>query len=364
MKYKVDVVASQKIVNNLINWYKRSSPASIMYITDPAKWNEMLDFTYSELTRMYKPAKLFIFTPTDDEHNRYFRVLCDVTRLNMVVKKVLNEGKCFVTTLVKIDNEYPDRDNICYVDLKGYAAYRKMMSILKKKYTEDEINEILNTHEAEDSYKPAHKLPQFDTNIIKKRTNVYYCDINNAHGSALLELFPRCRTTILHMYDRRKETVKGVPGYYKKIFNYFFGYLCRPNIKHRGTYNWVVKRTYDTLADFVESYKGIMLYTNTDGVMMIPQTSYVPENSDKMGNFKVKCGTMYYTRIVEKNYSNYFYITFKANDGTIENKSTVLKELRDNIDLEKGTVMLYNKVKENGMFVGKNIVTKEIQVNG
>lgn len=361
MKYKVDVVASKKIISDLINTYKRVNPASIMYISDPKKWDEMLEFTYSELTRMYKPTRLFVFNPNIEEHNRCFSMLCDITRLNMVVKKVLNKGRCFVSTLVRIDDAYPDRDNICYVDLKGFDAYRKMLAILKKKYTEDEIKQILNDHEAEAS-KPAHVQPQYKVNEVIKVDNVYYCDINNAHGSALLELFPRCKTTILHMYDKRKETINGIPGYYKKLFNYFFGYLCR--VGHRGTYNWVVNRTYKTLVEFIKSYNGTPYYINTDGVMMVPKTSYVPENSDKMGNFKVKSGTLYYTNIIEKGYSSYHYITFKANDGTEESKSTILKELRKNIDLEKGIVMLYNKVKENGMFVGKDITTKEVQVNG
>lgn len=210
--------------------------------------------------------------------------------------------------------------------ISGNKAWNYMYHhILKKEYTVDEIEEILSSHEA-DKADIIHFNPTrwMNKNIIYKKENCEYYDINSAYCSALVELFPKCKDKLNRMYKQRKTKPEN-----KQYFNYFCGYLCRVN--HRKTFNWITQRTRDILIKAMDKTGGYILYANTDG-FIVHNPDVKLKTSKALGDFKSEySGTIYF--YMESNY----YVMQYGN----EIKGSALCTVRKDIDLSKGDVVHY-----------------------
>lgn len=243
-----------------------------------------------------------------------------------------------------------------YFDVSGQQARKEIEKRILREYNEEEYKDILSAH-CEDEYagrKQVHRI-LWERNKILKFDNVYAYDINNAHGSGLMELFPRCADTWNYMYAHRKDD----NGKYKKYFNYYFGCIGKKNSPYRGVYWWVVHRTTRILESFWDKVGGYPVYANTDGIYLQDPDSPV-ESSDKLGEFKGKHGIVYTYKHDEPGYTPYWLVQFVADDGSVEIKSDIPTHLRKNIDLSVGKTIRYTKVKVSHHFEYENL--EEINV--
>lgn len=243
-----------------------------------------------------------------------------------------------------------------YLDISGQQARKEIEKRVLKEYSEEEYKNILSAHcEEEYEGKKQQHYTEVKDNKLLKFEDVWAYDINNAHGSGLMELFPRCAETWDYMYAHRKDD----NGKYKKYFNYYFGSIGKKNSPYRGVYWWVVHRTTRILESFWDKVGGRAIYINTDGIYL-----QHPDNplasSDKLGEFKGKHGTIYTYRHNEPGYTPYWLIQFVADDGTVEMKSNIPTSLRDNIDLAAGKTIKFTKVKVSHHFEYRNM--EEINV--
>lgn len=220
--------------------------------------------------------------------------------------------------------------------ISGGQAKKIIDNIILKVYSQEEYERILKSHDVE-----------YDKNLIQRHylyseygkilhyENCCYYDINNAHGSGLIELFPKCIDVFMDMYEHRKDN----DGRNKQIFNFYWGMLAHLEI-HRGTYNWIVQRTTKMLDAFMDKVGGNVIYANTDGFISCDCTNPI-ESSDKIGEFKRKDGELYVYRG-----DNYWVLQFYCTDGTVETKSNIPLVLRDKIDLKNNKVVKYTMINE------------------
>ena len=142
----------------------------------------------------------------------------------------------------------------------GGSAWNYIMAILLKKYTKEEIDNILRAHRdtIPDDDKQYHfDWPKVSQNVQKRVLCVKY-DINGAHTDALCEMFPRCANEFINMYKKRHTKIK-----FKKYPNYFVGMLKKRG--YDGAYWWIVQRTTKLLKSAIDKVGGILVYANTDG---------------------------------------------------------------------------------------------------
>lgn len=233
------------------------------------------------------------------------------------------------------------------VGVNGYYAYNYMNKILKKYYTENEINKRLSMFEADydENKKQQHYTLTEKYNLLTF-DNCYKYDINSAHGSALVEIFPKATDDITKLYINRKKNPKN-----KAFLNYYVGYLCCVN--HRKTYNWIVQRTTKILTDAINKINGFnsrLIYANTDG-FIIQNPSIELLTSKTLGEFKLEyAGTVRFYR--HKNWSVY-----ELENAPIEDKyrGTLALSVRNKVNLKEGKAVSYDKVKVENGFEIRNI---------
>lgn len=367
---KRHVFLSEATIDRLLRFFvAHFGQEAVQYFDDPVKYNDILRTDWGELVRPSHRPTLYVYKAGDRAN---MTVYCTIWCVECVEKSgFTQDAKPERQVQVKVDMTQPERDDVAYMDISGYNAYRKMKSIIKKHYTDDEIHEIVESHKAPETHELHYEYVKdgvcCESNVIYHFKNVFYADINNAHGAALLELYPRCFDEIMEMYKHRKDTIHGVPGYYKKIFNYTVGYFKKVHdIGSAETRNWVVNRTRTALEDFIRQYKGdrgALIYANTDGAMFTSSTLWKPEDDIALGGFKVKRGDVYMCNIVQKGATPYTYLTFIPSDGsTPESKSHISVTLRKQIDLPKGKIVTFNQVMRDGVRVNDNITVKEVPV--
>lgn len=218
-------------------------------------------------------------------------------------------------------------------DISGGYAWNHMMRMLKRKYyTEQEILEILHSydHVKYDSHKKQYHNVNFSYGLDCYDNCVKY-DINSAHASALMEMFPKAAGAIERMYKQRKEKPIN-----KALLNYFVGYFKHKG--YEGAYNWVVQRTTKKLLSAIEEVGGLLLYANTDGFMVCDPEKLL-KASKKIGEFKEE----YRGKITSYIDKNYWY--YQQADG--EGKGNLPCSLRKFVDLNNGVVVHFNKVKDD-----------------
>lgn len=232
--------------------------------------------------------------------------------------------------------------------ITGLRAWNYYMELLEKYYSKDEISQCLKEHEAE-----------YDENLIQQHyvlinnryevtefENCYKYDINGAHNDALREIFPKAADAINNMYLKRKEN-----PLYKNYNNYFVGML-----KKRGypkTYNWIVQRTTKMLVEAEKYVGGWLIYSNTDGFMVSNPERLLDHQENVLGKFKLEYQGTAYT------YQDKNYTIVQTN----ELKGNALCEVRDNIDLSKGIIVSYDRVKVmEGYYKAENIKREERKI--
>ena len=221
-------------------------------------------------------------------------------------------------------------------------ANKYVHKILNKHYTDEEIENILNSHviSEEDKVKPVHRIATdditYDFDVLYEISNVVYYDINKAHRDALIEMFPKCSR-----YFKDKKTMD---RWGKDCINIYVGDLCNHN--HRETYNWIVKRTRNLLEKVIKDCNGSVIYANTDGVMIhnphktIKTSNEVGEFSNEMNSDKV----YFYYHLKEENIPQYYLYQYIDKHGKMTKKGTLQKDLRNNVDLAE------NKIWSNRSF--------------
>lgn len=261
--------------------------------------------------------------------------ICQGQYINAITEKeTIDYNDDWMQYICRLDPMIDDVAGV-YTDFSGVYAWTTFKKMLLKYYTEEEFDEALKAHHADfdENKKQQHYLAYTPQDKIVKFENVIYYDINNAHGSALLEIFPRAGEKIREMYEHRADN----DGANKKIFNYFVGMLTRRG--YRGTYNWIVQRTTRLLKSRLIDVDGDPIYINTDGAIVANARNPI-ENSPEFGEFKRKDGEIYVYRA-----ENYYLIQFNEFNGKTTQKGNLPTILRKGVDLSCGKVVKYNKQK-------------------
>ena len=257
--------------------------------------------------------------------------------------------------IVKKDDSLDAKDY--HKEMMGSTAWHRMLKILYKYYTEEELLEIFanNIHE---QCKPMHFNPPKLDDAVYKHTNCYKYDINSAYASAYINLFPKAHDDIMALYLGRHENPDN-----KKILNFFNGMLKRKGFA--GTYYWVVNRTNEIMDKAIKEVGGLPLYINTDGFIVKNPVKLI-KHSTELGKFKLEhSGDVYI--YVDKN-----YFIIQAGQELIGNCMCMV---RDKFDLPNGKVVHYNKVRkvikeatvndpEVSIIVADNIIEDKVEVYG
>ena len=257
--------------------------------------------------------------------------------------------------IVKKDDSLDSKDY--HKEMMGSTAWHRMLKILYKYYTQDELLEIFANNQHEQC-KPMHFNPPKLDDAVYKHTNCYKYDINSAYASAYINLFPKAHDDIMALYLGRHENPDN-----KKILNFFNGMLKRKGFA--GTYYWVVNRTNEIMNKAFKEVGGTRLYVNTDGFIVKNPVKLI-KHSTELGEFKLEhSGDVYI--YVDKNY-------FIIQAGQ-ELKGNCMCMVRDKFDLPNGKVVHYNKVKkvikdatvndsEISILVADNIIEDKVEVYG
>ena len=233
-------------------------------------------------------------------------------------------------------------------EVRGIDALKFMTSLFYKYYTKEEYQARLNMFQAHynESLAQYHFLLLDRVGKITRYNNCYKWDINGAHNDALCEIFPKAAAELTTLYKTRKQFPQ-----IKKYVNYYVGLLTHG---HRGTYNWIVQRTTNLLLKGIELADGDLLYANTDG-FIVQNPKHIIPNSTALGEYKLEySGPVWIYH--DKNYQ-----CFQLESGEI--KGTILKSVRDDIDLPNNKVVHYDIYQKGATRKAINITT-EVLANG
>ena len=228
---------------------------------------------------------------------------------------------------------------------------RKVYSILRKYYSDEELGELFLEHSLEKNESPLHKLLPYDCldGHVHKFTNCVYYDINRAHADALCEIFPKARKQILALD--------------KLYINIFVGDLC--NQGHRPTFNWIVKRTRELLLDVIDKANGLCIYINTDGVIIHNPTTLL-ETSDEIGGIKSESvdGVVYgYHCKRSDDATQYTLYQYVHPTKGVQKKGNARLSIRKNIDLSQGLIAKGKIVQEGNEEVIKNFRIERVPID-
>lgn len=258
-----------------------------------------------------------------DQKSEY--LICRFTVLNYVCRKTYDEPwKQVIVRRREIQTEKVE------ADISGLYAWNYINRLLRKYYSNTEMDERLKMFEADynDRYKQYHSVIYRNYKITKFEDCVKY-DINGAHADALRTIFPKAEEAIVKLYEERK-----VNPINKQLMNYYVGFLKRKG--YEKTYNWIVQRTTKMLYSTIVKCNGLVVYANTDGVIISKPKSKI-ETSRKLGDFKLEYEGDVYT------YGDSNYSVVQFGDQIVGN---AMYQVRDHIDLRVNKVVKYDKVKK------------------
>lgn len=250
----------------------------------------------------------------------------------------------------KMDGEIIEKDEV-EDEVRGSDAYNYIRGVALKHYTEKEYKARLHMFEAEyDPSQAQYHFMLFDrANKIIRYDNCYKWDINGAYCDALCEIFPKAAPSIRAIHNMRKQHPE-----FKKYFNYYCGML--PHRGARKTYNWIVQRTTRILLDGIEKSGGDLIYANTDGFIVQNPKNILP-HSTVLGEYKLEYSGPVWT------YFDNNYQCYQLENGEI--KGSLMKSVRDKIDLPHNTVVHYTKThigpKVGGTYIAENITTEVLK---
>lgn len=305
------------------------------------KYGDIQQYIYG-----YKNKKTIIFNGTDT-------LIC--REMFITVKPDDSNWK---QVIVLVDRGLPA--NTFTKDVQGSDAWRVMTSIIKSHYTEEQFEQILQSHTHE-KCKPIHFNPTKVSDKIVRHKNCYKYDINSAYCSAYITLFPKAKEDILKIYQERKIHPEN-----KKILNYFNGMLKHKG--YEGTYYWVVNRTNEILRSALDYVGGIKLYINTDG-FIVKNPKHTLVHSTELGQFKEEYHGDVYIYIDK----NYFLIQTGYEGNKPDLTGNCLLSARQDVNLEKGQVVHYTRYRdvlvpkgdgqeELAVYIVKDLIKENIEI--
>ena len=222
--------------------------------------------------------------------------------------------------------------------INGGIAWKKMIAILHKYYTDNEIDYCLRKFQAKYSKDKnqlhINYLPNNETKVIHNFSNCFKYDINGAYAKALCDIFTKAEKEIMKLYLERKEKPEN-----KELINYFVGMMCVKG--YRETFNWIVQNVRRQMEKTINDVNGILLYANTDGFAV-----YAPEKtlltSNVLGDFKLE-----YKGDIQIYAGNNYWIIQTGDEIT----GNALHSVRKHIDLRTGKVVEYTRKKIGSVYV-------------
>ena len=277
-----------------------------------------------------------------DKHKIYFNdeyLIIQEFRFNYICKLVYNSNYIDKpTTWKQIVIRLDDTVQNPMKQITGTTAYNKIMELLEKHYTKDEIINILNSYknEYDDGLKQFHyDYGTPDRNIIYKFNNVYKYDIHKAHASMVIKMFPKAKCQIINLLNKAKRAKKlgklDEAKIYKDYTNLFVGMLKRKG--YEGAYNYIVQTITTKLLETYDLSQGQLIYSNTDSFAVLDPKNILPD-SPEFGEF----GLEYHGPAYVCKGDN--YIVYKFGDDV---KGSCRKLVRDKFDFENGIIVHYNQ---------------------
>ena len=234
----------------------------------------------------------------------------------------------------------------------GSYCYNYIIKILSKYYSLEEIDEIFNSHSAEydKSLAQYHHYYDCDAGELVEFNNCVKYDINGAHASAVIKLFPKAKDDLLELYSKKDKLKQrgdlDGANKVKALFNYFVGMLCKKG--YRCTYNYIVQSITKQLLDMRHKVGGMLIYANTDS-FCVKNPINVLKPSTELGEFKLEgFGDMY----VYKD-TNYWLLEYTDTKGNTEQVGSCKLKVRDRISLKNRKVVHY-KVEREFLGLDKN----------
>lgn len=307
---------------------------------------EVNSILWNEIQKTYESELIYTDNIYDkmygypDRHKIYFSdewMIIQEFRFNYICKKIYNEDiipepTTWKQITLRLNNDVNKPSKL----ITGTYAYNYIMTLLKKDYNADEIDNILKSHTAEynDDLKQYH-VP-YNTplkNTVIKFNEVYKYDIHKAHASIIMQLFPKSKNRILTILKKAEKAKKAgnieLASNYKQYTNLFVGALCRKG--YRETYNYIVQNITKKLFSTIEKVKGQIIYSNTDSFAVVYPENILPD-SKEFGEFGLEYhGPVYFCK--GDNYNIYKF----GNDM----KGSCAKIVRDQLDLENGIIAHY-----------------------
>lgn len=265
----------------------------------------------------------------------------------------------------------------CYVDRKQNAPLARAIAptkavsivngIIDKHYSPTEKEERYHMFEANDAA-PGHVNPGIPMFISASRSdyprgsyievwhNCCSYDLNGAYASCLIDIFPKCKEEFLDMFKHRHDN----NNYYKSVFNFFVGCMTQnadkvargaPKRKdlHPRTRFWIVQKVNELVGKGFAMVGGRIVYFNTDGIIVQGTKGIMPT------------GVLPGTWKLEHQGDVYVYRSGKGTPYTLIQEDDDMTgkilplSLRSQIDLRKGKVVTFTRVREGDAFVPKNV---------
>ena len=302
-------------------------------------------------------------------------VICTGAYLNLFLDKKYNDNNGFDLSNDKFTGwkQYVCtlREDLLTEFEEDFAPYvcTKIVNdqLHKEGLNDDDIEERLCSYQEE--YDPKLKqihIENVKPGIIQRFDNCYYYDINKAHSYALGIIFPELEDWLkkIAKYSKKNKKWKSVPNYYVGSLAQKTREMRTKGLqgKHERTYNWIVHNTTKKLLERINECTeydeyGLptttIVYANTDGVVL-QNPSKVIESSNKFGEFKLETDEhTFYT------YAGDNYYVIQYGDTVKGNLPNSLKNL---VDLRKGKVISYKRVREGNVFKYIDIEEKYLDI--
>lgn len=176
--------------------------------------------------------------------------------------------------------------------ITGLDAYQTIINYLTHdqpdflRLSKAEVERRLNMYAISKPTEIRHDNWLIASNVCRPFDNCVYYDISKTHWYYLCKIFPELKPwalphlTSTNAAERQK---------WKRIGNYFVGYLCR--VGHRDTFNWIthqVRERIDAAIDEVCGPDSLLLYSNTDGFIVQNPIKKLDGADGKFGHFKTE----------------------------------------------------------------------------
>lgn len=261
-------------------------------------------------------------------------------------EEIQNPGWCYIMLVCD-----PAQEDYVRPSMTGSLAFNIFTKMLQNaNYDGAEIDEICDAHsEKKDDAETQWHIwsPSKEEGKITKYENCVYYDINKAHASLLMELFPRVSPQVLSLLDQAKqfkaEGKKADAQRIKDIFNMTVGYFNTPKANASETYWWIVHEVTRRMRSFVNNLLGPeseLVYVNTDG-FVVSNPGRKPAGSDAIGEFGIEYeGPVWvYEEETTKDVSGYWSIQF--GNGEIKGQGLPVR-MHEHMDLKNGKVVNYH----------------------